>query len=134
MQRNYFPNFNALLLLTSILKFIFNFLLYFNDNHLRILFVCSINKSILCYMLKQSIHKFISEKLFYLLKRTCLWLNFYWNFIFTYWRLLGSNFCDIDVKTLWLSITRKQLMYERTSPSLFGDGGSNTSKRKMLFK
>lgn len=49
----------------------------------------------------------------------------------------GSIFCDIIVRILWFSITRRQLMYERTSPSLFGDGGSSTviemTRHKWMF-
>lgn len=40
-----------------------------------------------------------------------------------------SIFCDIIVRILWFSITRRQLMYDRTSPSLFGDGGSSTATK-----
>lgn len=45
---------------------------------------------------------------------------------------LGSIFCDIIVNCLWFSITRKQPTYARISPSLFGDGGSNT-ETTMIF-
>jgi hypothetical protein len=46
----------------------------------------------------------------------------------------GSSLVDMPVNTLWLSMVRKQLMYERTSPSLFGVGGSKTeSEVKKIF-
>jgi hypothetical protein len=45
----------------------------------------------------------------------------------------GSSFWDMPVNTLWLSMVRKQLMYDRTSPSLFGVGGSKTESGNLEF-